>query len=89
RDASLKRLAQAVGGKAAQMMPPDAAERATGYRVGGISPLGQRRPAPVLVEACALDLAQVFVNGGQRGLQIRLAPRDLITVSDARTASFT
>jgi len=89
REASLKRLAQAFGGKAAQMMPADAAERATGYRVGGISPLGQRRPAPVLVEACALDLAQVFVNGGQRGLQIRLAPRDLITASDARTASFT
>jgi len=88
REASLKLLARAVGGKTAQMMTPAAAERATGYKVGGISPLGQRRPAPVLVEASVLDLAQVFVNGGRRGLQIRLAPRDLITVLSAQTAAF-
>jgi len=89
REASLKMLAKAVGGKAAQMMAPAAAERATGYKVGGISPLGQRRPAPVLVEASALDLAQVFVNGGQRGLQIRLSPHDLVTVLGAQAVAFT
>ncbi|MAK82302.1 Cys-tRNA(Pro) deacylase [Phenylobacterium sp.] len=88
REASLKQLARAVGGKAAQMMAPAAAERATGYKIGGVSPFGQRKPAPVLVEASALDHAQVFVNGGQRGLQIRLAPRDLIAVLDAQTAVF-
>lgn len=89
REASLKLLARAASGKTAQMMPPAEAERATGYKVGGISPLGQRRPAPVLVEACALDLDQMFVNGGQRGLQIRLAPSDLIKASGAQTAAFT
>ncbi|MFT4935108.1 MAG: Cys-tRNA(Pro)/Cys-tRNA(Cys) deacylase [Pseudoalteromonas distincta] len=88
REASLKQLARAVGGKAAQMMAPAAAERATGYKIGGVSPFGQRRPAPVLVEASALDHAEVFVNGGQRGLQIRLATRDLIAVLDAQTAVF-
>ncbi|MBU2135686.1 MAG: Cys-tRNA(Pro) deacylase, partial [Alphaproteobacteria bacterium] len=59
-----------------------------GYKIGGVSPFGQRKPAPVLVEARALDHAQVFVNGGQRGLQIRLATRDLIAVLDAQTAVF-
>jgi Cys-tRNA(Pro)/Cys-tRNA(Cys) deacylase len=88
REASLKQLARAVGGKAAQMMAPAAAERATGYKIGGVSPFGQRKPAPVLVEARALDHAQVFVNGGQRGLQIRLATRDLIAVLGAQTAVF-
>lgn len=89
REASLKHLARAFGGKAAQMMPPAAAERATGYKVGGISPLGQRRAAPVVVEQSALDHAQVFINGGQRGLQIRLAPADLVAALGALTATFT
>lgn len=87
-EASLKRLARAVSGKAAQMMSPEAAERSSGYKVGGISPLGQRRPLPVVVEAAALVHRQVFVNGGQRGLQIRLAPADLVAVLSAQTASF-
>lgn len=89
REASLKQLAKAVGGKTAQMMPPAAAERVTGYRIGGVSPLGQRRTAPVVIEAAALALPQVFINGGQRGLQIRLAPADLVQALGARTAVFT
>jgi Cys-tRNA(Pro)/Cys-tRNA(Cys) deacylase len=89
REASLKQLARAAGGKAAQMMVPAAAERLTGYRIGGVSPLGQRKATPVIIEAAALALDQIFVNGGQRGLQIRLAPRDLITTLGAQSAVFT
>jgi len=89
REAALKRLAQAAGGKAAQMMPPAQAERVTGYKIGGISPLGRRRPTPVLLEACALDLPRLFVNGGQRGLQIEISPQDLVRAAGAVTASFT
>lgn len=88
REAALKRLAQAVGGKSAAMMAPDKAERMTGYKVGGISPLGQRRACPVVVEAAALDHPQIFVNGGQRGLQIQIAPADLIAALGAAIASF-
>ncbi len=88
REAALKRLAQAAGGKTAVMMAPDKAERMTGYKVGGISPLGQRRACLVVVEAAALDHAQIFVNGGQRGLQIQIAPADLVAVLGAAVASF-
>ena len=87
REVSMKRLAAAAGGKAAQMMKPADAERVTGYKVGGVSPLGQRRRAPAFVEETALDLDWVFVNGGQRGLQIRIAPRDLLTALDAVAAA--
>lgn len=89
REAALKRLAQAAGGKSAQMMPPAQAERATGYKVGGISPLGRRRPTPTVVEAVALSLPRIFVNGGQRGLQIALAPQDLVRAVGAIAADFT
>ncbi|MDP2214846.1 Cys-tRNA(Pro) deacylase [Phenylobacterium sp.] len=88
REVSMKRLAQAAGGKTAQMMAPQEAERTTGYKVGGVSPLGQRRRAPTMVEACALDHPKVFVNGGQRGLQLSIAPADLVAVLDAQIASF-
>jgi Cys-tRNA(Pro) deacylase len=74
---------------AAQMMPPAQAERVTGYKVGGISPLGRRRPTATLLEACALDLPRLFVNGGQRGLQIEISPQDLVRAAGAVTASFT
>jgi len=89
REVSLKKLAAAFGGKAAAMMRPAEAERLTGYHVGGISPLGQKRAVPTLVEADALGHPQVFVNGGQRGLQILLAPADLVAVLDARTVAVT
>jgi len=68
------------------MAPPAEAERLTGYKVGGISPFGQRRPLPTVVDAAALTELYVFVNGGQRGLQIRLDPADLVRAAGARTA---
>ncbi|MXP65430.1 Cys-tRNA(Pro) deacylase [Roseomonas sp. M0104] len=74
REVSMKRLAAAFGGKSAQMMRPADAERLTGYHVGGISPFGQKRKVPSAIEEAALGEPYVFVNGGQRGLQIRLAP---------------
>ncbi|KQQ89435.1 Cys-tRNA(Pro) deacylase [Aureimonas sp. Leaf324] len=74
REVSMKRLAAAMAGKAAQMMPPGDAERMTGYVVGGISPFGQKRRVPVVIEEQSLRHDRVFVNGGRRGLQIELAP---------------
>ena len=76
REASMKRLAAAFGGKSAGMMPPGEAERLTGYHVGGISPFGQRRRLPTAIEEAAMAEPYVFVNGGQRGLQLRLAPAE-------------
>lgn len=75
REVSMKRLAAALGGKSAQMMKPPDAERATGYKVGGISPFGQMKRVPVAIEEQALAHALVYMNGGQRGLQVRLDPR--------------
>lgn len=74
REVSMKRLAAALGGKSAEMMAPADAERITGYRVGGISPFGQKRPAPTVIEQAALSEPYVFVNAGQRGLQLKLDP---------------
>ncbi|HET9903597.1 MAG TPA: Cys-tRNA(Pro) deacylase [Xanthobacteraceae bacterium] len=87
REMSLKRLAVAAGAKEAAMLPPAEAERATGYRVGGISPFGQRRRVPVFIEETALAHATVLVNGGRRGLQIALAPADLVSVLEATPAA--
>lgn len=70
----LRALAAAVGGRRATMAEPAEAERATGYVVGGISPLGQRRRLPTVVDATALYAATVFVSGGRRGLDLELAP---------------
>ena len=75
-EVSMKKLAAAFGGKSAQMLKPEAAERLTGYKVGGISPFGQRRKVPTAIEQTALAAARVFINGGQRGLQINLRPTD-------------
>ncbi len=86
REASLKKVAAAFGGKAAAMAPPAEAERLTGYKVGGISPFGQRRALPTAIDAAALAEALVFVNGGQRGLQLRLSPADLVRVAEAMVA---
>jgi len=73
-EVSMKKLAAALGGKSAQMMPPADAERVTGYKVGGISPFGQRRKVPTAIEQAALAHELVYINGGQRGLQVRLSP---------------
>jgi Cys-tRNA(Pro)/Cys-tRNA(Cys) deacylase len=86
REVSMKRLAAAFGGKAAQMMKPADAERVSGYRVGGISPFGQMRAVPVAIEAGAMAEDLVYINGGQRGLQVRLRPEDAVAVLKAVVA---
>jgi Cys-tRNA(Pro)/Cys-tRNA(Cys) deacylase len=82
----LKALARAVGGKKAAMADPSAAQRATGYVLGGISPVGHRAALPVCVDASALEFDTILCSGGRRGLQIELAPRDLIRLTDASVA---
>ncbi len=82
----LKALAAAAGGKKAAMADPAAAERSTGYVVGGISPLGQRKALPTVVDVSALDYETVFVSGGRRGLDLELPPQDLVQLTKARTA---
>jgi len=86
REVSMKKLAAAFGGKSAQMMKPADAERLSGYKVGGISPFGQTRPPRVAIEQQAMAQDLVFINGGQRGLQVRLSPRDAARVLDAVVA---
>jgi Cys-tRNA(Pro)/Cys-tRNA(Cys) deacylase len=83
----LKALAAAAGGKRAAMAAAAAAERATGYVTGGISPLGQRRRLPVVIDGSALTFSTVFCSGGRRGLEIELAPADLIRAAGATVAS--
>lgn len=81
----LKALARATGGRKAAMAEPAAAQRATGYVVGGISPLGQKRAHPTVVDASALDHATVLVSAGRRGLDLELDPRDLVALTSATT----
>jgi Cys-tRNA(Pro)/Cys-tRNA(Cys) deacylase len=87
REVGMKKLAAAFGGKSAQMMKPADAERLTGYHVGGISPFGQRKSVPTAIEQQALAEPHVFINGGQRGLQIRLSPLDAQNALKAIVAS--
>ena len=85
-EVSLKKLAAAAGAKDAALLPPAEAERVTGYHVGGISPFGQKKRARVFVERAALAHATLLLNGGRRGLQVELAPADLVRVLDATAA---
>ena len=73
-------------GKRARMAEAAAAERATGYVAGGISPLGQRRTLPTVVDASALDHETIHVSAGRRGLELELAPTDLVELTGARVA---
>jgi Cys-tRNA(Pro)/Cys-tRNA(Cys) deacylase len=82
----LKALARAAGAKKAVMAPPAQAERATGYVVGGISPLGQTKRLPTFVDATALAHDTVFVSAGRRGLEVELAPADLVALTAATVA---
>ncbi len=75
REVSMKKLAAAFGGKHAAMMKPVLAEKLTGYVVGGISPFGQKKAVPTTIEVEALTETEVYMNGGQRGLQVRLSPQ--------------
>ncbi|PZU50569.1 MAG: Cys-tRNA(Pro) deacylase [Sphingomonas sp.] len=83
---SMKKLAAALGGKSAQMMAPAEAERLSGYVVGGISPFGQKRTLPTAIEAGALAHELIYLNGGQRGLQVRMAPAEAVRVLGAVVA---
>lgn len=83
---NLKSLAAAVGARKATMAEPADAERATGYVVGGISPLGGRSRLPVVLDDSVLALDVVYVSAGRRGLQVSLAPQDLMDLTGATTA---
>ena len=83
----LKALAAAVGGKKATMADPADAERATGYVVGGISPVGQRRSHPTVLDEGATAYDTVYVSGGRRGLDLGLAPADLVRITGATVAA--
>jgi Cys-tRNA(Pro)/Cys-tRNA(Cys) deacylase len=89
REVSMKKLAAAFRGKAANMMRPADAERLTGYHVGGISPFAQKKRVPVAIEQTALNEATVYLNGGQRGLQIELNPGDAVEALGAIARTLT
>lgn len=86
-EVSMKRLAAACGGKSAAMIKPADAERLTGYHVGGISPFGQKKAVPIVLEELALVFDEVYLNGGQRGLQVIMAPADILRVLNATAAA--
>jgi Cys-tRNA(Pro)/Cys-tRNA(Cys) deacylase len=83
----LKALARALGGSKAAMADIAAAERATGYVAGGISPVGQRRAHPTVLDESALAFETVLVSGGRRGFDLELAPTDLVAITSAVTAT--
>lgn len=87
REVNLKKLAAAAGAKDAAMLKPAEAERITGYRVGGISPFGQKKRVSTFIEQAAMDHDTVILNGGRRGLQIELAPSDIVRLLGARPAA--
>ncbi|HVS39378.1 MAG TPA: Cys-tRNA(Pro) deacylase [Gemmataceae bacterium] len=86
RRLDLKKLAAAAGGKKADMTDPAAAERATGYVLGGVSPLGGKRTLAVFVDESARRHPTIYVSAGRRGLQLELAPADLIHLTAATMA---
>lgn len=84
---SMKAAAAAFGWKKAVLSDPALAQRRTGYVVGGISPFGQKAPSPTVVDESALDHATIFVSGGRRGLDVEVAPEDVVSVLGATTAA--
>jgi Cys-tRNA(Pro)/Cys-tRNA(Cys) deacylase len=83
---ALKKLARAAGGKHASMAESADAQRLTGYVVGGISPLGQKRSMPTFLDTSVDDYESIFVSAGRRGLQVEMAPDDLVRLTGATTA---
>ena len=86
RQVNMKQLAALAGGKRGAMMPAPEAEKFTAYKVGGISPLGQKRAVPVFVDESAREFESIYINGGQRGLQILIAPDKLVAALQAKLA---
>jgi Cys-tRNA(Pro)/Cys-tRNA(Cys) deacylase len=87
RQLDLKALAAAAGGKRAKMAEVSTAERATGYVAGGISPLGQRQRLPVIIDATAAQFGTIFCSAGRRGLEIEVAPADLVAAAGGTMAA--
>lgn len=86
RQLNLKALATTLAAKRAELLDPATAERMTGYVVGGISPVGQRRSLPTVIDQSALEWDTIFVSAGRRGADIELSPNDLIQLLNATTA---
>ena len=86
RASTSRRVADALGGRRASIAAPAEAEKATGYVLGGISPLGTRRPLPTVLDASATGFATIHVSAGRRGLEIELAPPDLVALTKGSTA---
>ena len=80
----MKSVAAAFHGKAAAMMPPVKAEKVTGYKVGGISPFGQKKRVPVVIEALVCNAERVWINAGQRGLLLGIDPAHALAVLQAK-----
>jgi Cys-tRNA(Pro) deacylase len=80
REVSTKGLARQIGRKSVTPCAPDAAQKHTGYLVGGTSPFGTRKPLPIFMERTIAGLARIYINGGRRGFLIAIAPSDLIRV---------
>ncbi len=88
REVSTKALARQLGRRLVRPCPPEVAERHTGYRLGGTSPFGTRKPLPVYIERTILDLPRIYINGGSRGFLVSVSPVDLSTVlSRSRSTS--
>ena len=89
RSLSMKKVAATFGGKQAEMMKPAQAERLTGFRVGGISPFGQKRAVPTAFDAAPLTAPRVWINAGARGLLLGIAPADALRATKATSAALT